>query len=379
MSKDFYDVLGVSKNSSPDEIKRSFKKMAMKYHPDKAGAAEDKKYNEEKFKEINEAYSVLSDEKKKQQYDMYGTYDDNAHMSSNVNDILSEMFGGGNPMEFFSMGGGHEGFQMFFGNDGPSRGGRSSGQDVIDINVNMTELYNGVNKNITYDILDRCDGCGGCGAKDPADVIKCITCEGRGSLPQQMGPFMIQQPCRSCGGKGTMIKSNKQCTKCNTKGVMYYNRAFSLKIPQGVPNNHTYKMEGKGSYDMHNNRYNDIIIVFHHVIEPQFRIDYNSNNVHMEMKITMEELLCGFVKTFDIYGQPMTIYSEKYFDPTKSKNIKNKGIPFFKKKEGGDLVIKFNIHYPDDEQLKKFHKIFMTMFKKEGLHIPNDAIGIHQS
>ena len=381
MSKQFYEVLGVDKNSSQDEIKKAFRKMAMKYHPDKAGVDEDKKEREDKFKEINEAYSVLSDPDKKQQYDMFGTYDSNANTSTNMNDILSELFGGGNPMgDFFSMGnGGGHSFQMFFGNEGGSRNRQhtNGGHDVIDINISMTELCNGVNKNIQYDILDKCDACGGCGAKEKSDIISCLNCGGRGSLPQQMGPFMVQQPCGSCGGKGTIIKAGRQCTKCQTKGIVYYKRAFTLRIPQGVPANHTYKMEGKGSYDIHNNKYNDIIIVFHHVVEPQFRIDYNTNNVHMEMKITLEELFCGFVKKIHIYDQDLHIHSSRYFDPSKEKHINGKGIPFFKKKEGGNLVIKFNIIYPDDDQLKKYHKIFMTMFKKEPLDIPDTSIGVN--
>jgi molecular chaperone DnaJ len=137
-------------------------------------------------------------------------------MNTNMHDILNELFGGahggGHPMEGFFHGGmpmgGGSGFQMFFGN---GRGGGdpnsskhfSNGvkQDLIDINITLTELYNGVNKNITYDILDKCDGCNGIGAKDPSDIIKCMNCQGRGSIPHSMCPFMVQQSCGSCGGK----------------------------------------------------------------------------------------------------------------------------------------------------------------------------------
>jgi molecular chaperone DnaJ len=389
MTKNFYELLGVEKSASPEDIKKAFKKGAIKYHPDKA-SDENKVAYEEKFKEINEAYSVLSDPDKRHQYDTFGTYDHSAPMNTNMHDILNELFGGagggGHPMEFFHGGmpmGGGSGFQMFFGNarGDPSGGSKhfSNGlkQDVIDINITLTELYHGVNKNITYDILDKCDACNGIGAKDPSDIIKCMTCQGRGSIPHSMGPFMVQQSCGSCGGKGTIIKQNRECSKCQTKGITYYSRSFSLKIPQGVPNQHIYKMEGKGSYDKHNNTYNDIIIVFHHVVEPNFKIDYSNNNVLMDINITLEELFCGFTRKINIYGGELTIYSDRYFDPSKPKHVKNKGIPYFKKKEGGDLVIKFNVHYPEDEQLRKYHKIFLTMFKKEQLTIPTNSININ--
>lgn len=384
MTKTFYELLGIDKSASADEIKKAFKKAAMKYHPDKA-QDENKVAYEEKFKEINEAYSVLSDPDKRQQYDTYGTYDQNAPMNTNIHDILNELFGGGgHPMEFFGNGGGMggAGFQMFFGGDMPGHGGppRHFGgmkQDVIDINITMTELYHGVNKNISYDILDKCDSCNGIGAKDPSDIIKCINCQGRGSIPHSMGPFMVQQPCSSCGGKGTIIKGNRECGKCRAKGITYYSRSFSLKIPQGVPNKHIYKMEGKGSYDKTNNTYNDIIIVFHHLVEPNFKIDYSNNNVLMDMNITLEELFCGFTRKIQIYGGEVIIHSDRYFDPSKPKHIKNKGIPYFKKREGGDLVIQFNVHYPEDEQLRKYHKIFLTMFKKEQLTIPENSVSIH--
>jgi molecular chaperone DnaJ len=371
--KDLYDTLGVLKTATAEEIKKAFKKLAMKYHPDKAKDDNDKKVNEDRFKEINEAYTVLSDDAKRQQYDMFGTYDDNgggAHMHADLNDLFGDLFSSGMP--FMNMGGDHTSFRMFFG--GPQgehpqpqeHTHRSQHQDVIEIAVNMTELYHGVNKNIQYDILDKCETCKGLGAKSQSDIIKCVACGGKGHIPHQMGPFMVQQVCHSCGGKGSMIKEGRQCPSCNGAKVKYYGRSFNLKIPQGIPNKHIYKMEGKGSYDKATNTYNDIIIIFNHFIPQEFKIDYTTNNVHMRMKITLEELLCGFKKSIKIYDEKIDIHSECYFDPSKPKKIPNKGIPFFKKKEGGDLHIAFDIEYPSHEkELRKHHKDFVSIFKHE--------------
>lgn len=368
--KDFYDSLGVSKTATTDEIKKAFKKLAMKYHPDKASSSstdEDKKNHEEKFKEINEAYSVLSDDSKRQQYDMFGTYDDNGggpQMHGDINDLFGDLFGGGVP--FMNMGGDQQSFRMFFGNGHHEQHNPNmrNQQDVIEISVNMTELFHGVNKNIQYDILDKCDTCKGIGAKSQSDIVSCVTCGGKGHTPHQMGPFMVQQVCPSCGGKGSVIKAGRQCPSCNGAKVKYYGRSFNLKIPQGIPHKHIHKMDGKGSYDQATNTYNDIIIIFNHVIPQEYKIDYNTNNVNMKMKITLEELLCGFKKSIHIYDEKIEIQSECYFDPSKQKKIPNKGIPFFKKKEGGDLCISFEIEYPTSEkELRKHHKDFMTIFK----------------
>jgi DnaJ-class molecular chaperone len=127
-------------------------------------------------------------------------------------------------------------------------------------------------------------------------------------------------------------------------------------------------MDGKGSFDINNNSYNDIIIVFHHSIDEQFRVDYKTNDVHVDLQIGIDELLCGFHKTLHIYGEELVISSDKYIDPSKPRHVRNKGLPNYKKKDGGDLVIHFEVAYPkDEESLRKYHKIFLSVFKKEPL------------
>lgn len=386
--KDFYEILDIPSNAAPEEIKKAYKKLAMKYHPDKV-QGEDKAESEVKFKEISEAYSVLSDIDKRERYDRLGTYEETGDMNfSNVNDILNELFSGNGMsqgFEFFQMGGMPSmsqgigsSFKMFFGGNTNSRGHQNN-QDVIEIRVNMTELYKGVIKKVAYEVIDKCDACLGTGAKDPSDIISCLSCNGNGHIPQQMGPFMIQQPCQNCSGRGQMIKQNRICTKCKGERIKYFNRSFDLRIPYGVPHQHIHKMDGKGSYDIETSTYNDLILVFVHEIDTRFEVDYTTCDVHTKIDILLEELLCGFDKVLQIYDEKVPLYSKGYFNPNIKSIIKGKGLPLFKKKDFGDLVVTYNVIFPEDTtKLRKYHNVFMTMFKKTPLvEPPENATQIH--
>jgi molecular chaperone DnaJ len=401
MTKNLYEILSVSKTATQEEIKKSYKKLAIKNHPDKCMADDDKKEKEDLFKQINEAYAILSDVDKRRHYDNFGTYDNNpdAMNFGNVNDILSELFGnsfqmsggmGGGQMppgmEFFSMGPGSHSFKMFFGGQQQNPFGQEQQQqqhDMIEVTVNLTEIYSGVNKKVAYDILDKCDICLGTGAKDPNDIITCLTCNGAGTVSQQIGPLPIMianQICPSCNGRGQTIKNNKTCSACKGQRITYYNRSFDLRIPSGVPNRHIHKMDGKGSYDPQHNRYNDILLVFVHNIDPKFKIDYNINSVSTIMDIRLDELLCGFIKNLSIYDETLPIYSQQYFNPNTITIIKGKGLPFFKRKEHGDLVITYRVIYPEENtRFKKYHNVFLTMFKKQEPKPPVNAVNVLSS
>jgi molecular chaperone DnaJ len=382
MAKNLYESLGVSKTASQDEIKKAFRKLAIKHHPDKVAKDADaatQKHNEDKFKEMNEAYTVLMDEEKRRQYDAYGTYDNNAQQPD-MSSMFADMFGGGTPdMGFFSMGG-HpdQTFKMFFGGGGQHTGPQQPSQDVIEVKVSMTEIFKGVTKKVEFDIVDRCSGCQGTGAKGPGDVITCLTCHGQGSVPQQVGPFMINQNCPSCNGRGQVVKQHRQCAVCNGERARFVKRSFDIRIPQGVPHKHMHRMEAKGSFDIRKNCYNDMVLVFSHDIPEQYTIDYSRNNVHMTIDVKLEELLCGFVKEVDIYGEPLNLHSKGYFDPSKDIVVRNKGFPYYKRKDHGDLVIKCNILFPErEEKFSKYHSIFMTMFKVAAVEAPPDAVCVN--
>lgn len=372
MSKDFYEILGVPKTASVEDIKKAYKKLAIKHHPDKQSDADEsqKKANEDIFKQISEAYSVLSDPEKRSQYDMYGTYDNSNVDFSDLHDMFGNIFGAGmqGNMDFFQMGPGGRSFQMFFGDE------QTASRDVIDIPVNMTEIYKGVCKKIVYNIMDRCNDCSGVGAKNASDIIACMGCQGKGIIHMQMGPFAMEQQCPNCGGKGKMIKVGKECPSCKGNKVMNYERSLDIKIPQGVPHNYTHNLDGKGTFNTLHNKHGDLLLRFVHVIDKMYNVDYSTMNVHMTHEISLQDLLCGSERQFDIYDETIKLINASYFNPDKPVIIKGKGLPLFKKKEHGDLIISFKVIYPNNaDKINKYHSVFLSIFKKTPVQVTEES------
>lgn len=360
-----YDIMGVSIGASQDEIKRAYKKLAMRYHPDKGGD-DDRKEREDKFKEISEAYTVLSDAEKRRQYDTYGTYDAPGAGGGafNMNDILSELFGHGGEFGFS---------KMFFG------GGHGHHQtDVINVSVTLADIKHGASKKVQYEIVDRCDGCGGLGASDAADIVECRTCMGAGVITQALTPFMLtQMPCPSCGGRGKMIKPNKECKACKGNKTRYIKRSIDVKIPPGVPNHYSHVVAGKGSYDVGSARYLDLALRFCHAAEDGFNIHYDTNDVYCTINIGVDEVFCGFNKNISLYGQPRTLVRQGILNPNKQVRVKGMGLPPFKgstQKRQGDLVVGFSVDYSEVEKMQKAQAAFFVLFKRDAQKPDGDNV-----
>lgn len=389
-TKDLYEILDIPRDASQEDIKKAFKKKAMVLHPDKNPNNPDAADN---FKKVNEAYSILSDESKKRNYDQFGTTDDShGHGGVDINDILKNMFGGGGGMP--NMHGMPGGFSFSFGGGGPDLGGgggipedifdmfsgggfpgmprrRGLVPDIIDVHIDINDIYYGNTKKVEFELLEKCTGCDGTGAQDPSCIIKCITCKGEGKLHQQMGPFVQIIPCHSCSGNGTMIKNNKFCTKCVGKKTIYTKKIFDLKLPKGVPNNHEVKMDKKGSYDEKSKQNKDIIFRFRYNISQPYQLDDHMNVIYT-FNITIEDLLSGFLKKLKIYKEDMVIRSDRYFNPTRNIVLKNQGIFNMKKNKNSDLILHFNVEFTDSERLTKYNDIMLKVFKKEPNPEPND-------
>ena len=381
--EDFYNILGVSKNASTDEIKKAFKRKAVELHPDKT---EGDKAKEEQFKKINEAYSVLSDPKKKDMYDKFGTVDENMmHGPGGVdlNDILGGMFGmhmGGGPGGPGQMPGG---FQFVFMNDGMPGGGppdddifsqffgprthqrRQQSSDNITVPVDINDIYYGKTKKLEFEMLEQCGKCNGTGAQDPSTVIKCITCNGEGFIIQQMGPFVQKHMCPSCSGNGSTIKNNKVCHSCKGSKTTYAKKIFELRLPKGIPHNHEVRMEAKGGYDVQMKKNKDIVIRFAHDIKAPYTLDPSTCDVKYSTTITIEELLGGFEKTIKLYDEDYTIRSDRYFNPNKPLIVKNMGVFNMKKGRSADLHLQFKVDFTDGEKLIKYYDVFHKIFKKK--------------
>ena len=387
-SVELYDVLQVSKDASLDEIKKAYKKLALKYHPDKCQNEGDKKANEEKFKNLRDAYSILSDVEKRARYDRFGTIDDSGMggmNDMNMDDFLSDMFGRGFP----GMGGGHNmpqnsGFSFVFMNGNGEQvemngaGGIPQGfeslfgrpnhqmktkQDVIQVSIDINDIFYGQTKKVEFEMQELCDGCNGSGAQDPSHLLKCMTCGGSGNVTQQIGPFFMPSvQCPSCSGEGTTVQHNKHCTKCKGKKTIFNKKLFELKLPRGIPNQYEVVMEGKGAYNVELKKPNDIKFKFHYDIREPYKLDEDMT-VHFIVKLPFEELLGGFKKELLFYKDIVVIESDYYFNPNKVLIVQGKGLYDMKAEKERDLHIHFEIVYNDNDRFKKYVDVMRKVLK----------------
>ena len=277
--RDYYDILGISKTSSKEEIKKAYRKLVLKYHPDKTKG--DKK-SEEKFKEASEAYHVLSDDKRKANYDQFG----HAAFES----------GGGQGFGNFDFGSSFSDiFEDFFGDD-IMGGGRSSrrssnrGNDLrYDISINLEEAFKGIERNIKYTTYKKCSDCTGSGAAKGSKPVNCNYCGGKGKIRSSQGFFTIQQTCPQCSGYGETI--SKPCRTCNGNGKTQGNENVTVKIPKGVDDGTRIRLSGKGEAGSKGGSSGDLylfISVEHHNIFKR-----HGENLYFELPITFTDATLG--------------------------------------------------------------------------------------
>ena len=378
-----YEVLGIPKDASNDDIKKAYKKLALKLHPDKN--QDNREQAEAEFKKITEAYSVLSDPQKREMYDRCGTVDGMPGGMPDINEIFKNMFSSGfesfDPFNMHGGGGGGPGdpFSFFFGNGGPGgRQRREKHQDVIHIDVDLVDILNGARHDINFDVMDVCPGCNGNGTSDPNDIIKCMHCNGTGTAVQQMGPFVISHGrCGACNGGGSMIKKNKQCAQCNGEAVKSKRTTLEVNIPKGCPNNHTILFSDKGAYNKNNKQRNDIVVMLHYKLDESTNVD-QEGNVHVNIEIKLEELLCGFIKPIKLYGKEFKFVSHGYLNPSKDITIPQMGLYHpnvrkHSKENRAAVILHTKVRYPDDskDKVSKYTEVFCRIFKKSKISAPS--------
>jgi molecular chaperone DnaJ len=388
MKDDLYKSLGLEKNASPEDIKKAFRRKAVQCHPDKHPGDKSK---EEEFKKINDAYMVLSDPEKRKRYDMFGEVDDMPHgggMPPDMAEMFKSMFnmdiGGGSHgpggFSFVFMGDepgqndphSHIFERMFGGGGGMGGMNQRKASDIIEIPVELTDIYHGKTRKVEFELLDLCNKCQGTGASDPSAVVKCMTCNGNGTISQQLGPFFVQSAkCPNCGGLGNTIRANKICQGCKGQRTCYTKKAFNLIIPKGIPNKHEIRMEEKGSYDERTRKNKDIVFRFVYNVQEPYSLEQcveNGDvfyNVHYKMPITIEDLLGGFVKKVQIYNEEFTIKSDGYFNPSMSVFIDEKGLPNMQNpKKIGRFIVNFVVEFTDNEKLKKHSETLRKILKR---------------
>jgi molecular chaperone DnaJ len=347
MARDFYDVLGVKKGASLDEIKQAYRKLALQYHPDRNKSKE----AEEKFKEINEAYAVLSNPEKRKQYDAYGPDQFNQRFSE------EDIFRGFDFQNIFRNMGFDVGDQGFSGfgsvddifdnlfNRGSQYGQGTRGNDILArVRLSMLEAVNGVSKVITIKHIAQCDRCNGTGAEPGSKVITCPTCNGRGQVANaRRTPFGVMQTittCPTCNGSGKVPE--KKCRKCNGTGRIQKDDNVEVEIPKGVDTGTRLRLRGLGDYGT--SRRGDLYIDIEVEPDPRFKRkgDDLITTVHVPFYTA---ILGGSLEVPTIDGSE----SVKISQGTQSGDtvaIKGKGVPRFNRSGVGDEIIRIQVDLP---------------------------------
>ncbi len=337
--RDYYEVLGVEKGATEQEIKKAYRKQAMKYHPDRNPGD---KSAEEKFKEVNEAYEVLSDSQKRQTYDQFGHAGFDPHSGfggaggfdgadfGDLGDIFGSVFG-----------------DMFGGGMRQRRNGPKRGADLrYSMDVTFEEAAFGVEKDFTVRREEECDVCHGTGAKPGTNSKKCSTCHGSGQVSQQVrtpfGVMMQTTTCSTCHGEGEVIE--EKCHKCGGRKTVPGKKTVSVKVPAGIENGTMLRMSGQGQPGEKGGPRGDLFIQIR--VQPHEIFEREGNTVWLEMPISFAQAALG-----DEIEVPTLDGKVKYKIPEGTQTgtifrLKEKGIPYMRSKGRGDQKIRVKVQVP---------------------------------
>ncbi len=383
MAKDYYEILGLDKNASDDDIKKAYRHLAKKWHPD--ANPDNKKEAEEKFKEIGEAYSVLSDPQKKKNYDQFGTADTSGFGGGGAGFVP---FGfGGSRYSYTSSGFGFDDVMDDFVSSIFGGGRRSSrrnpnapskGQDLhASLSISFEEAFTGVTKEFTISKNVSCDTCHGMGAKPGTSVETCHTCHGTGQVRKtsSLGGFATFQTvgtCDECRGTGKIIK--EPCTTCGGKGTIRKNVTIKVEIPAGISDGQTLRLSGKGEPGKNGGENGDIYLDVNVKSSKIFK--RNGNNVECTIPITITQATLGAdIKVPTVNGDD-TIFTIAEGTQSGTKFVlRDKGFKKLNSNSYGDLVFTVQVQIPkklSKEQRELFNQLAKTMneqppIKKKGI------------
>lgn len=359
MAKDYYNVLGIEKGATKDDIKKAFYKLAAKYHPDKKGG------DEAKFKEINEAYQILSDEKKRKEYDTYGQTFNGA---------------GGGPSGFGGFGGFNQGdfsdMQFDFGDlgdifgdmfGGSGGGGRQKrGRDIsLEIDVPFTEAVFGTERNVLISKVSTCETCTGTGARPGTKKKTCVTCNGQGKVRDVkktfMGSFQTVRTCDTCNGQGQVPE--EKCNSCRGAGVSTKREEINIAIPAGISNGEMIRMTGMGEAAQ-GGVTGDLYIKVNVIPHKLWKREGNDLSTTHDIKLT--DALLGTKHTVDGLDGPIEIDIAPGASHGEILRVKGRGVPHIHEKgKRGDALIRLSVAMP--KKLSRKALAFVEGLKEEGL------------
>ncbi len=352
--KDYYEVLGVSKDASEAEIKSAFRKLAKKYHPDVSKEPD----AAEKFKEAQEAYAVLSDKEKRQQYDKFG------HAAFNNNGAGGYDFSGFDFSDIFSdlFGQGFGGFSNFdFGDFSSSRSRGRKGRDrIVRVDLTFEEATKGTTKTITLEVTENCDKCHG---KGGFDEKTCDKCHGSGTITAQQqtlfGAFMTRTTCDKCDGKG--VTYARECNKCHGSGKTSVTKDLEVKIPAGVDTGNQLRIAGKGEAGTNGGPNGDIYLEFNVQEHPLF--DRDGNDIYLELPITVAEAALGCKKEIPTLDGVVKLTIPAGSETGDRHRLRGKGISAINSFRKGDMYVIIKVKIPQKlsrEQKKLFEQLVKT-------------------
>ena len=343
-TKDYYEILGVKKDASQEDIKRAYRRFARRYHPDLNPGD---KNAEQKFKEINEAYEVLGDPKKRQDYDRFGK-----------TPFGAEGFEGFTMRDFgFDFGGGEDIFSSLFGHFGGEEMPLKGHDLETRLDISLEEAYKGVTKPIAVTREVSCKACGGSGAEASQT---CSSCKGSGSIQQKRGFFRISQPCPVCKGSGKVIK--KVCSACRGNGSTVITETVKVKIPPGADTGSRVKLKGMGGAGTMGGPPGDLYIRLTVRPHPVFKRD--GNDVYVEVPVTVGEAILGGKISVPTLDGNVTMTLPAGTDSGKKFRLKGKGIPGIRTGVKGDEFVVIKIAVPKTvtaktrEALKEIEKAY---------------------
>ena len=361
MARDYYDVLGVSKNASQDELKKAYRKLAMQHHPDRNAGD---KTAEQKFKELNEAYDILKDEQKRSAYNQFGheAFQGGGGQQSRSSGGFDFNFGGGGFSNIFE--------EMFSSFNGGGQSESNQGADLrFNITITLEEAYKGLQKTIRIPTFVKCDSCSGQGADKGSSIKTCSTCRGHGKVQTRQGFMVIERVCPTCSGAGKMIE--KPCKGCSGAGRKRQEKSLSVNVPAGVDEGTRIRLQGEGEAGVRGGLNGDLYL-FVSIAQHKF-FQREGHNIYFQVPITMiTATLGGSIEVPTIDGGKAKVTIPEGTQNNSQFRIKGKGMSILRSSAHGDMFIRVSVETPSN-LTEKQKELLLEFEKQQGKHSSSPA------